>query len=262
MAKTDIKEREKNQDSEIAYKREAEYLKKIEEVIANDALTSEEVRSEMKDMYKSYKRMVQDMKLLTSVGDRLQKKLKSANILLQEQSEEIQRINKDVAAKNIELQLTIDELTKAKAGRRATTIILISAVALFAVSEVLENLFQSISSGSMYLIYLFKISLVLGFKPFESWLEDGIIKQELKRQREEEAKEKSELEAQTTTVTEVKVQETVVEPEKIQEKPKEEISPEKEALLSDDEKAALKKKRMEERRAQKEKLKQEGDIRE
>lgn len=176
--------------------KESQALQDLEEVIENlSVLPHEEVREKLQIYAKNHKKLLQEVKLLTSVGDRLQKKIKSANQMLQEQAEEIQKINKDLQDKNIELQFTIDELTKAKAGKRATTIIFIAALLLFGLTEFLEWGFESFfKGGNLIFIYAFKVSLVIGFKPLEGLLEGAIIAREMRLQRlEYEAQQKQDL---------------------------------------------------------------------
>ncbi len=171
--------------------KETEVINQLENLINNvDTLSSEELKNQLQIFAKNHKKLLQEVKLLTSVGDRLQKKVKSANEMLQEQAEEIKKINRDLQDKNIELQFTIDELTKAKAGKRATTIILIFALVLFIVTELLESTFETFFTGAnMLIIYAFKISLALGFKPIEGVLESAIIAREMKLQRLEHEKQ-------------------------------------------------------------------------
>lgn len=167
--------------------KDTETINQLENLINNlDNIPPEELKSQLQIFAKNHKKLLQEVKLLTSVGDRLQKKIKSANEMLQEQAEEIRKINKDLQDKNIELQFTIDELTKAKAGKRATTIILIFSIALFIVTEVLESTFEAFFKGAnMLIIYGFKVFLAVGFKPIEGLLEKAIIAKEMKRQRME-----------------------------------------------------------------------------
>lgn len=176
--------------------KETEAVNQLEDLINNVGnMSSEEIKNQLQIFAKNHKKLLQEVKLLTSVGDRLQKKVKSANEMLQEQAEEIKKINKDLQDKNIELQFTIDELTKAKAGKRATTIILIFALVLFIITELLESTFESFFTGAnMLIIYAFKISLALGFKPIEGVLENAIIAREMKLQRLEHEKQQKELE--------------------------------------------------------------------
>lgn len=174
----------KDKDSQKNSK-EMEAVNQLDDLINNvENLSSEEIKAQLQIFAKNHKKLLQEVKLLTSVGDRLQKKVKSANEMLQEQAEEIRKINKDLQDKNIELQFTIDELTKAKAGKRATTIIFIFAIILFAITELLESSFELLfKGGSIIIVYGFKVALALGFKPIEGLLENAIIAREMKLQR-------------------------------------------------------------------------------
>ena len=185
-----------SKENPIKPNKETEIINQLDHLINNiETLPPEEIKSQLQVFAKNHKKLLQEVKLLTSVGDRLQKKVKSANEMLQEQAEEIRKINKDLQDKNIELQFTIDELTKAKAGKRATTIILIFALVLFLFTELLESMFETFFTGAnMLIIYAFKISLALGFKPIEGLLESAIISHEMKLQRLEHEQQQKLLE--------------------------------------------------------------------
>ncbi len=194
-------------DNPVKVSRETETINQLENLINNvDTMSSEELKAQLQVYAKNHKKLLQEVKLLTSVGDRLQKKVKSANEMLQEQAEEIKKINKDLQDKNIELQFTIDELTKAKAGKRATTIILIFALVLFIITELLESTFETFFTGAnMLIIYAFKVSLALGFKPIEGVLENAIIAREMKLQRLEHDKQQKLLEEKDILVKNINV---------------------------------------------------------
>lgn len=187
-----------SKEEKMHISKEMEAINQIESLINNwEHLSSDEVKTQLKGFAKSYKRLLQEVQLLTSVGDRLQKKVKTANEILQEQAEEIRKINQALQDKNIELQFTIDELTKAKAGKRATTIILFFALVLFIITEILESTFENFFTGAnMLIIYGFKVTLALGFKPIEGFLEQAIIAREMKLQRLEHEMQKKALEEQ------------------------------------------------------------------
>jgi SMC interacting uncharacterized protein involved in chromosome segregation len=76
-----------------------------------------------------FEELVAQAKVITRVSDRLQKKLDSANLQIREQNEEI----KD---KNVELEQTIQQLAKARVGRRASTIMLTVALGLFVAEQI------------------------------------------------------------------------------------------------------------------------------
>lgn len=104
---------------------EIENLRKFRSKIDTHAIYKEDLDAFTDD----YEELVAQAKVITRVSDRLQKKLDTANSQIREQNEEI----KD---KNIALADTIDQLAKAKIGRKASTIMLTVAVVLFIVEQV------------------------------------------------------------------------------------------------------------------------------
>ncbi len=167
-----------------AYAPEIEFLQEYKEFVEknrNGELDSskEEIQENFDVVLEKYERLLGDVKLLTSVGDRLQRKLKSANVMLQQQSDEIAQINSDLTSTNEELKLTIDELTRAKAGRKAQTYILFVAIVLFIISELLEEVFEeSLGQDDLWSIALswgFKLLLVLIIKPLERFIEGRLV---------------------------------------------------------------------------------------
>ncbi|MBX3101751.1 MAG: hypothetical protein KF690_04530 [Bacteroidetes bacterium] len=185
--------------SEIAYQRENELLVKFKGIVQSDDLSKEEYRAAIDELLKSYTTLLSDTKLLTSVGDRLQRKLKGANMLLQQQSEEIQRVNETLQLTNVELKNTIDELTKARASRKAQTFILIFVVVLMVATEVMEEFFIEKFVDTYFTdwekIFQFMIGLipkaliVMLLKPIEGYTERYFIRQA----QRDEAKQKSEI---------------------------------------------------------------------
>jgi hypothetical protein len=185
--------------SEIAYQRENELLIKFKTVAQSEDLSKEEYRTAIDELLKSYTTLLSDTKLLTSVGDRLQRKLKGANMLLQQQSEEIQRINDNLQLTNVELKNTIDELTKARASRKAQTFILIFVVVLMVATEVMEEFFIEKFVDTYFVdwdkIFQFMIGLipkaliVMLLKPIEGYTERYFIRQA----QRDDARQKSDM---------------------------------------------------------------------
>jgi hypothetical protein len=185
--------------SEIAYQRENELLSKFKTVAQSEDLSKEEYRTAIDELLKSYTTLLSDTKLLTSVGDRLQRKLKGANMLLQQQSEEIQRINDNLQLTNVELKNTIDELTKARASRKAQTFILIFVVVLMVATEVMEEFFIEKFVDTYFVdwdkIFQFMIGLipkaliVMLLKPIEGYTERYFIRQA----QRDDARQKSDM---------------------------------------------------------------------
>jgi len=98
------------------------------------------------------------------VSDKLQKKL--------------DKVNGDLEARNGELQLTIDALTKAKASKKATTIVLILAVVLFLVSEGFLDPIIDLYAGGIAIAMCVKGTLALLLKPVESFIENLLLRRD------------------------------------------------------------------------------------
>jgi len=165
--------------AEVAFKREIEFAEKLKIFRQRENLKHEDIVYVLDEVTLNYNRLLQESKLLTSVGDRLQRKLKSANLMLKEQSEEIQRINDSLTERNVELQLALDELTKARASRKAQAYIYILAIFLFIVTEALEELFESFVGNSLQgfiISTILKVLMVLAIKPLEGYLEARFIR--------------------------------------------------------------------------------------
>lgn len=114
---------EKNQE---LYYDEIDSLRRFRAKIETHAIYKEDLDS----FSDEYEELVAQAKVITRVSDRLQKKLDNANLQIREQNEEI----KD---KNIQLADTVDQLAKAKVGRRASTILFTLAVVLFILEQLL-----------------------------------------------------------------------------------------------------------------------------
>lgn len=177
--------------SDIAYSRESEIISHFRSLATKPERSPEQIAEALKDLTNHYERLLDDSKLLTSVGDRLQKKLKGANLMLREQAEEIKRANSAIQEKNVALQESLDALTKAKASRRASALLIIVALILFLAAEVPEPWIESGLSrfgGAGYVaIWGIKIALTLLLLPIQSTLEKVILKQETKRAEADKA---------------------------------------------------------------------------
>ena len=131
-------------------------------------------KEDLVEFGEQYEELVAQAKVITRVSDRLQKKLDNANVQIQSQNEEI----KD---KNITLEDTIDQLAKAKMGRRASTIMLGVALFLFFLEQwfiqpKIEAYFSSPLISIGILVFLFFM-----VKYFESALEGYFMNQQKKK---------------------------------------------------------------------------------
>ena len=182
--------------NDVAYSRENNIADQYRELLSADEPKSAEMyKSALADMFKHYESLLNETKLLTSLGDRLQRKLRSTNMLLKQQSEEIQEINSNLNQKNIELKLTIDELTRARASRKAQTYLLIITFSLFVLSEALEsvvdnyinNVFEYVFNvdldNTFWASMPFKVIILLLFKPIEGFLEKFFLRQAMDKDK-------------------------------------------------------------------------------
>jgi hypothetical protein len=152
------------------YHEEVSNLENFKSKIDSHALFKED----LVEFSEQYEELVAQAKVITRVSDRLQKKLDSANVQIQSQNEEI----KD---KNFKLEDTIEQLAKAKVGRRASTIMLVVALLLFFLEQWLiqpkvEEYFSSplISVGILIILFFM-------VKFFESALEGYFMNQQKKK---------------------------------------------------------------------------------
>lgn len=121
------------------------------------------VKEDVDQLIDNYVENVNEMKLITKVSDRLQKKLNKTNETLDK--------------KNKELQETLDELTKANAGKRATTIVFVLGIVLFVFEEYLIEAVVKHHFGheNMWISVVAKLIIALALKPFEVFLEHRFI---------------------------------------------------------------------------------------
>jgi hypothetical protein len=158
------------------YHEEIKKLKDFREKLESHSIYTEEFSDD-------YEELVAQAKVITRVSDRLQKKLDGANLQIREQNDEIK-------VKNIELTKTIDQLDKAKIGRRASTIMLTVTLVLFVVEQVfIEPWVEANFSNSVYYTYGFLVALFFIVKFLESALEEYFLNQTKKKIIEKQEKE-------------------------------------------------------------------------
>lgn len=126
--------------------------------------SSDEIKAEYQKLLDNYGLLLQDSQLITSVSDRLQNKLNRANDKITEQNEQLQE--------------TINMLLKARVGRKATTIVLAFAVALFLLSEgVIEPQIEAMVGREDFIVGLMlKGAIALILKPAEIILEKNMTR--------------------------------------------------------------------------------------
>lgn len=175
-------ERSRRSNKRNVYEREANVLKEARELSVDETISLEEKEQLFKELCVQYEDLLDQCKLITKVSDRLQKKINTANEKLEE--------------KNVELQLTIDALTKARVGRKAATFALIIAGLLFLIIEGLIE--PSIEDWAVshnhwgentvfYTSLGIKLVLALLIKPIEMIVERTMLKR-VQRQETDKAK--------------------------------------------------------------------------
>ena len=149
---------------------EIQVLEKYQALSVKPEATKEEIDVALKDLCEHYEELLDQSKLITKVSDKLQNKLNT--------------LNEALGQKNIELQLTIDELTKARMSKKAATYTLLLAVLLFFISEgVLDPIVEAFTS-IVWVTMAVKASLALLLKPIEGVIEKYLIKVAMKKTAE------------------------------------------------------------------------------
>ena len=135
------------------YTEEAEKLKKFKRFQNSKDNSIEKYKTEYSDLVSGFEELLNQTKVITKIGDRLQKKLNE---------------------KNEELQATIEELARVKISRKATTIVFVMAIVIFIIVEAfIEPIIES--HTDFYYGLIIKLILVLSIKPIEMAFEHKLI---------------------------------------------------------------------------------------
>lgn len=161
------------------FQAEIDFLEEVRKLSEDDNIPAESVKENYKKLCDKYERLIGEAKLLTSVSDRLHSKLNEANEKLKKQSDEINKINDDLKVNNQLLQDTIDQLVKAKVGRKASSIVLLIAIILFIISEGFIEPFVELKFGNQ-LGFVFKLGIAILLKPIDVVVERYMMRQALK----------------------------------------------------------------------------------
>ncbi|WP_086047802.1 hypothetical protein [Hugenholtzia roseola] len=117
-------------------------------------------------LLENYELLLNESKLITSVSDRLQNKLNRANEQITEQNERLQQ--------------TIDLLTQARIGRKATTLVIFIGIALFFLSEgLIEPRIEEFVENDTLVGLLLKGIIAILLKPMEVLVEKQMLKRAL-----------------------------------------------------------------------------------
>ena len=158
------------------YYDEIESLRKFRSKIETHAIYKEDLDS----FSDEYEELVAQAKVITRVSDRLQKKLDNANLQIRDQNEQIKE-------KNVQLADTVDQLAKAKVGRRASAIMLFVAFFLFILEQIFVEQWIAENIDIPYLDLAILGLLFFLVKVFEGSLEGYFMNKEKKKIMEGEA---------------------------------------------------------------------------
>ncbi len=145
------------------FNKEVKILQKKKDLLEEE-VSSADLKKEFTEMVNEYENLLEQTAFITRISDRLQKKLDKTNLQL--------------ADTNEKLKETIEQLMKAKISRKARTIILVSALALFLLIEGLAEPYIDVIAQNFYLSLSIKAAVALSLKPLESVLENTMIKKE------------------------------------------------------------------------------------
>lgn len=161
---------ERKRTKKSIYHKEKAHLEHTQEFLSSGKETTpEEIINELQITCDNYEELLDQTVLITRISDRLQKKLDKTN-------DKLQYLNDQLNDKNEELQNTIDDLVKAKAGRKATTIVFILALILFVFSEALIEPYIDSYANNIYLSLAIKAIIAMSIKPFEMLVEKALLK--------------------------------------------------------------------------------------
>lgn len=156
------------------YRSEYEKLDEIKSYLVTVENEDSQTKEVLNELVNSYDDLLGQVRLITRISDRLQKKLNAANDKLEDQNEQLN-------AMNDQLRKTINDLVEARLSKKATTIVMISAVALFILSEAFlepwidSYAFNHFAKGAFYIGLGIKAVIAISIKPLESLLERRLI---------------------------------------------------------------------------------------
>ena len=155
------------QSQNIFYNEQSLFQKSKEVSNSFQKTSDQDLLEEYHKLSSNYGRLLGEVKLITSVSDRLQNKLNKANEKISEQNEK--------------LTVSVNLLTKAKISRAATTIVLIIAVFLFMLSEgVLEPIVEGYVDNDI-IGFSLKAVIALLLKPIEMLIESILYRKARKK---------------------------------------------------------------------------------
>lgn len=157
------------------YQQEIENLEQSKNFLKRKEYSKMDIQLEFKKLVENYEELIDQVKIITKISDRLQKKLNRTN-------EKLELTNEQLNDTNIKLNETIDALAEAKIGRKAATIVLFVAIFLFIVSEALIEPYIEKTFKNFWVGLGLKLVVAILIKPGEDFTNKYMLKKERKRQ--------------------------------------------------------------------------------
>jgi hypothetical protein len=164
----------KKKKKEDIFIEEAAHLSRVQGFLKEENKSPDETTAELSTLASNYSELLDQIKLMTRISDRLQRKLDQTN-------DKLNDVNKEIQEKNIQLEQTIKDLAEAKIGRRATTFVFIFALSLFIVSEAFIEPWIETYYDNFLISLGIKGVIALSIKPIESLIERSLLKKERAR---------------------------------------------------------------------------------
>ena len=165
----------KRQRKENIFQKEKSYITEATEFLeTEEAQSIDKLRVGYESLTENYSELLDQITLITRISDRLQKKLDQTN-------DKLATLNDQLNDKNMELQDTIDDLVKARVGRKATTIVFVFALILFVFSEALIEPYIDSYADNIYISLAIKAFIAMSIKPLEMLVENSMLKSARKR---------------------------------------------------------------------------------
>ena len=146
---------------EKLFRNESNVLEKYKAMLERDA-SPDETKAALVDLTHKYKALLDQTRFLTWISGRLERKL--------------HRTNRELVDNNRALQKTLDDLTKAEAGRSVYTIIYFIAIALFVLEEFFVAPFINMFGDGLGFNVMIKLIIVLLLKASEGFIEKKVTR--------------------------------------------------------------------------------------
>ncbi|HAQ65217.1 MAG TPA: hypothetical protein DCR43_05115 [Bacteroidales bacterium] len=166
-------------ETEEIFRQEEATLLRAHDILQSPESAKGVLLVEYGHLVNAYGDLLAQTRMLTKISDRLQRK--------------VDQTNHELSKTNYRLTRTIDDLMRAKLGRKATTLVFIIAIVLFIISEIIiepriDHMLVTAGSLSTYIGYGLKGLIALLIKPFEGFTEKKMIDRARKRAIEKREK--------------------------------------------------------------------------